>query len=435
MASAAGDARRGVARRRARPARYPCRFAFRRSDMPQRAARIIEGTIDQIRVATPVRRNDVFLRVGAETIWGSALDPSHIALLRAFHNKGTAVRIGVLEAEHGLNRFCWAVPAQGEPIAPLTYQTAQRRSGREAAICSAVGVAALGAAWLAGISTLPRMFMMVFALVIALMALVLAASALHALWHIRRERPRILASEALFDPAKRPAAMNAAPAPSPLQQEPAALTQEGDPPLLLIRGQLDGITHETRHVHKGPTYGHYRFSVQGRQFLMTVDESLGSWQPFLAQDDYVEMAVNAQPAPDEPHAVYALRNLEDGRTYMCHLRFRAFPGRDTPVGVGMNQRAPLLKAIGGLMLAVWLFLIGLTWFIDAEAFQGDFPELSLFILGMFLLVWLCFALPLLWLDMRWRMGRPTRRQRITERIYALLDLGTPFAPKRRIEEV
>lgn len=213
------------------------------------------------------------------------------------------------------------------------------------------------------------------------------------------------------------------------------MTQDGDPPLLLIRGQLDGITHETRHVHKGPTYGHYRFSIQGRPFLMTVDESLGSWQPFLAQDDAVEMAVNARPMPGEPHAVYALRNLEDGRAYLCHLRFRAVPGRDTPVGVGMNQRAPLLKAIGGLMLAVWLFLIGLTWFMDADALQGDFPELALFILGMFLLVWLCFALPLLWLDMRWRMGRPTRRQRITERIYALLDLGTPFAPSQRIEEV
>jgi len=403
--------------------------------MPQRAARIIEGTIDQIRLATPVHRHDVFLRIGAETIWGSGLDPSHIALLRAFHDKGTAVRIGVLEAEHGLNRFCWAVPAQGQPIAPLTYQTAQRRSGREAAICGAVGVIALGAAWLSGIATLPRVFLMVFALVIALMALVLAANAVHVLWRNRRERPRILASEAQFDPTRRPAAMAAAPTAPPLRQEPAALTQDGDPPLLLIRGQLDGITHETRHVHKGPTYGHYRFSVQGRQFLMTVDESLGSWQPFLAQDDHVEMAVKAQPAPGEPHAVYALRNLEDGRAYMCHLRFRANLGRDTPVGVGMNQRAPMLKAIGGLMLAVWLFLIGLTWFMDPEALQGDYPEVALFILGMFLLVWLCFALPLFWLDMRWRMGRPTRRQRITERIYALLDLGTPFAPKQRIEEV
>ncbi|MNT95577.1 hypothetical protein D3C72_2374770 [compost metagenome] len=61
--------------------------------------------------------------------------------------------------------------------------------------------------------------------------------------------------------------------------------------------------------------------------------------------------------------------------------------------------------------------------------------MAIFILGMFFLVWLGFALPLLWLDTRWRMGKPTRRQRITERIYALLDLGTPFAPTRRIEEV
>lgn len=406
--------------------------------MPQRAPRIIEGKIDQIRLATPVGRNDVFLRVGAETLWGFRLDPSHIALLRAFHDKGTPVRIGVLEAEHGLNHFCWAVPAQGDPIAPLTYQTAQRRSGREAAICGAVGVTALGAAWLFGIATPPRVFLMMLALVIALMGLILAAYALHVLWHNRRERPRILASDAQFDPARRPAAMaaaSAAPAAPPQRPDPAALMQDGDPPLLLIRGQLDGITHETRHVHKGPAYGHYRFSIEGRPFLMTVDESMGSWRPFLAQDDAVEMAVNAKPVPGKPHAVYALRNLEDGRAYMCHLRFRAIPGGDTPVGFGMTQRAPVLKAIGGVLIAAWLFLIGLTWFMGAPLMPSDFPELALFILGMFLLVWLCFALPLLWLDMRWRMGRPTRRQRITERIYALLGLGTPFAPSQRIEEV
>ncbi len=406
--------------------------------MPQRAPRIIEGKIDQIRLATPVGRNDVFLRVGAETLWGFRLDPSHIALLRAFHDKGTPVRIGVLEAEHGLNHFCWAVPAQGDPIAPLTYQTAQRRSGREAAICGAVGVTALGAAWLFGIATPPRVFLMMLALVIALMGLILAAYALHVLWRNRRERPRILASDAQFDPARRPAAMaaaSAAPAARPQRHDPAALKQDGDPPLLLIRGQLDGITHETRHVHKGPAYGHYRFSIEGRPFLMTVDESMGSWRPFLAQDDAVEMAVNAKPVPGKPHAVYALRNLEDGRAYMCHLRFRAIPGGDTPVGFGMTQRAPVLKATGGVLIAAWLFLIGLTWFMGAPLMPSDFPELALFILGMFLLVWLCFALPLLWLDMRWRMGRPTRRQRITERIYALLGLGTPFAPSQRVEEV
>jgi hypothetical protein len=33
------------------------------------------------------------------------------------------------------------------------------------------------------------------------------------------------------------------------------------------------------------------------------------------------------------------------------------------------------------------------------------------------------------------MGRPTRRQRFTQRIYAMLDLGTPLAPSQRIEDV
>ncbi len=193
--------------------------------MPQPSARIIEGKITQIRLAIPVNRKDVFLRIGADTVWGLDLDTSHIARLRACHVDGAPVRVGVLEVEHGQNRFCWAVPAHGDPIPPTSYQTAQRCNGRQAAICGAVG------------------------------------------------------------------------------------------------------------------------------------------------------------------------------------------------------------------LAAWLVFFGLAWFPAPDASLGDFPELAIFILGMFLLVWLGFALPLLWLDTRWRMGRPTGRQRITERVYALLGLGSPFAPTQRIEEV
>jgi hypothetical protein len=57
------------------------------------------------------------------------------------------------------------------------------------------------------------------------------------------------------------------------------------------------------------------------------------------------------------------------------------------------------------------------------------------VFAFLLLAWLCVALPLLFLDTRWRMGRPTRRQRILERIYRALGLGTPFAPAAVIEEV
>lgn len=403
--------------------------------MPPPSARIIEGRIGQIRLAAPAKRNDVFLRIGSETIWGPGLDSYHVALLRACHFHGTAVRVGVMEAEHGLNRFRWAVPARGEPIPPDSYREAQRRSGREAAICGAVGLSSLGAAWLFGLDSMLRIYLMVFSLAVALIALTLAGWALWVLWHNYRDRPLILASAALYDPTQRPAAATANPPAPPPRLEPLALRDDGEPPILHVRGHLDGITHESRHVHKGPSYGHYRFSVNGQAYVMTVDESLGSWQPFLAEDDRVEMAVQAGPSQDEHHVVYALRNLEDGRNYMCHLRFRAGPDKDSPIGVGMGQRAPMLKAIGGLMLAAWLFIVGMSYFSGSDASPGELPEMAIFIATLSFVVWLGFALPLLWLDTRWRMGRPTRRQRITERIYALLDLGTPFSPTQRIEEV
>ncbi|MGS1109835.1 hypothetical protein ACVCNH_26560 [Achromobacter anxifer] len=405
--------------------------------MAQPSARILEGTIDQIRLAVPLVRHDAFMRVGTESVIAAGLEAPQINQLQRLHQLGLPARLGVMDGEEGLAVFSWAVPARGEPIPPRYYQTLKRRGWREAVIGGAICAAFVWLAWLLGIASLTRVFLMVFSLVVALVALVVAWSALHGLWHNRRHRPLILASEALFDPRQRPAAGTPAPPPTPPRLEPLSKQDQGEPPIGYVRGHLVGLTHEMRQVHKGPNYGIYRYAVNGVDYAMIAQEAFGDALPFLAEDDRVELAVRAAPAhPDGRRAVYALRNLEDGRCYMCHRYYGGEQGRDTPIRVGMSQRARLLKLIGGLMLMAWLLVVGLQFLAgpDDGSLQ-DLPELAAFLLAVFFIVWLGFALPLLWLDTRWRMGRPTRRQRFTQRIYTMLDLGTPFAPAQRVEDV
>ena len=405
--------------------------------MAQPSARVLEGTIAQLRLAVPLVRHDAFLRIGTESVIAAGLEAPQVNQLQRLHQQGIPVRVGVMDGEEGLAVYSWAVPARGEPIPPRYYQTLKRRGWREVAIGGAVGAAFVWLAWLLGIASLTRVFLMVFSLVVALVALVVAGSALHGLWHNRRHRPLILASEALFDPRQRPAAGTPAPPPQPPRLEPLSAQDEGEPPIGHVRGHLTGLTHEMRQVHKGPNYGIYRYTVNGVDYAMIAQEAFGDALPFLAEDDRVELAVRAAPVhQDGRRAVYALRNLEDGRCYMCHRYYGGEQGRDTPIRVGMSQRARLLKLIGGLMLTAWLLVVGLLFFTgpDDGSFQ-DLPELAVFLLAVFFIVWLGFALPLLWLDTRWRMGRPTRRQRFTQRIYAMLNLGTPFAPSQRIEDV
>lgn len=405
--------------------------------MAQPSARILEGTIDQIRLAVPLARHDAYLRVGTESVIAAGLQAPQINQLQRLHQQGIPACLGVMDGDEGLAVFSWAVPARGEPIPPRYYQTLKRRGWREVVIGGAVCAAFVWLAWLLGIASLTRVFLMVFSLVVALVALVVAGSALHGLWHNRRHRPLILASEALFDPKQRPAAGTPAPPPKPPRLEPLSTQDEGEPPIGYVRGHLVGLTHEMRQVHKGPNYGIYRYTVNGVDYAMIAQEAFGDALPFLAEDDRVELAVRAAPAhQDGRRAVYALRNLEDGRCYMCHRYYGGEQGRDTPIRVGMSQRARLLKLIGALLLTAWLFVVGLQFFAgpDDGSFR-DFPELAVFLLALFFIVWLGFALPLLWLDTRWRMGRPTRRQRFTQRIYAMLDLGTPLAPSQRVEDV
>lgn len=165
-----------------------------------------------------------------------------------------------------------------------------------------------------------------------------------------------------------------------------------------------------------------------------VDQRRRGWRGIGISISLAVAAVAGAGAGPE-QLVYGLRNLEDGRVYVCHHYFRAAFTDIAPVGVGLRQRVPMLSVLALLLLVCWLVVVAVLSSSDSPSGREAAPELAAVTFVFLLAAWLCVALPLLILDTRWRMGRPTRRQRILVRIYRALGLGTPFAPTAVIEEV
>lgn len=208
------------------------------------------------------------------------------------------------------------------------------------------------------------------------------------------------------------------------------------PGIQRVDGTLRALTHEARFgANSRPSFGIYRFQIGSQPYVLYAGENFGNALPFLAEGDRVQLAAHdGAGAPETAHRlVYALRNLEDDRVYVSHRVFRSRHTDIGPVGVGPGQRSPMLKLIGLLLLVTGLILVGAAYLAGDAPARAELPELATVIGAGMLIVWLVFALPLLFLEARWRLGKPTRRQRILDRIYATLDLGTPLAPTARIE--
>lgn len=402
---------------------------------------ILDGRIEQLRVSVPTPMGDVYLRVDGVPVVGTIEDAAMVRTVRGLQEQSAPVRVGVLTDTHGTHHFSWLIARKGPGVPPRFYVNERRNGWRGAGIGLLLAVTCVGVAWMRGISSAWRAITLAVLLAFALAGVVFAGVSLHALWFNRLHRAAILRSEAAFrEHSGKPPVVTPVrtPAPTP-DAAPLLMTSDAeDPPMQRVRGALKDLTHESvRSTNSGPSSGLYRFVVGRQPYLMRVGENLGDVKPFLAEGDRVDMAVHAADRPGAgPHRlVYAMRNLEDGRVYVCHHGFRGGDRRISPVGVGLTQRAPMLRMVGGLFLFTWLLLAGLGYFSGSPGDRDELPVLLTYAFIGFTALWFCVALPFVYLDMRWRKGRPTRRQRILERVYLTLGLGTPFAPTERIEEV
>lgn len=427
--------------------RYSLPFPKPVTRMPTRATAtspgVLEGRLTNLRVAIPVVRGSIRFLIDGVPVVGTVENPEHIRTLRTHQERRTPVRVGVMTDSLGAHRFAWLI-CPGKAGVPPRYYKAQRRMNALAIAGGLVlAAAALALAWSMGTGSIWRALTLAVSSAVALAGLVLAGVAVHALGRSRLMRSALLQSEAQFQqddgrPAKA-AALRDAPAQASPQNVETLLADDGRPAIARVRGALTAVTHESiRSMNGGPSYGVYRFVVGKQPYVMRVGEDIGNVTPFLAEGDQVELAVHPVDLPGgDPHRiVYALRNVEDGRVYVCHRTFRGGRAAVAPIGVGLSQRVPLLRTVAGYLFVCWVMILGVFAFTDLDSSGFDaLPLIAAWAFAACLGVWLGVALPFVYLHARWRNGRPTTRQRTLERVYLALGLGTPFEPTAPVEEM
>jgi hypothetical protein len=430
---------------------------------------ILEGRLDTLRVATPLFRGSIHLRIDGTPVEGTVEDEAHLRTLRDLQHRRLPVRVGVLTDGDGVHRFSWLVCPGRSDVAPIGYARQRRLYLRT--LTGGVASLAVGLllGWLLGTGSMWRVFGLVAAMVAVVVGVVFGGVALHALWRNWKIRAAILQSEAQYrdDDGRPPTAaalVEPEPEPEPLPDlipslrrkrdrksrlapapvstaERAAeyrLADEGEPPIAYVRGALTSLAYESSQpFNTGQRWGLYRFIIGGEPYLMRIGESMGNPDPFLAEGDRVELAVHAGDSPraDRHRIVYGLRNLEDGRAYLLHRTFRGGRAKDGPIGVGPRQIGELMRNAAGWLMAIWIIIVGLVLFTVPDAHLAGLALIGSVSFFCLVAVWGCIVLPFVLSNRRWREGRPTQRQRTLERIYRVLALGTPLAPTTKIEEL
>ena len=423
---------------------------------------ILEGRLDKLRVAVPTGLGRIHLRIDDTPVAGTLEDETQRRVLRDLAYRRAPVRAGVLTDAGGAHEFSWLICPGGPGVPPVGYARQGRLYALTVAGSAAVAAVGLVLAWMLGTGSMWRVFALIGALVAVLVGAVVGGVAGQAWWRNWTRRAAILQSESRYrDDDGRPAKAMAlaqpeaaapsdvpkpktrrkgkpATAPSPIPQADYRLADDGEPPIAHVRGVLTALTHESvRAFNSGPSWGLYRFVIGTEPYLMRVGENLGKPEPFLAEGDRVELAVHGGESPrtDKHRIVYGLRNLEDGRVYLCHRTFRGGRAKDGPIGVGPRQRGPVIRGAAGWLLAVWVMIVGLVAFSVPDAHLAGLAQVGLIAFVCLLAVWGLIVLPMVHADRRWRQGRPTQRQQTLTRIYRILDLGTPLAPTAPIEEL
>lgn len=186
----------------------------------------------------------------------------------------------------------------------------------------------------------------------------------------------------------------------------------------------------------------YQFTMSGKRYVMFASTTFGGGEVFLAEKDAVEVIVAGDDPQDKKalRLVWAMRNAEDGGIYACHRIMSPVATQITRPLVGafrMTQMTgsywrSLRRFVVTVWIAIMLMIGGLAWAIGG----GDAGTIFIVAVLMLPLVWLtCFELPMALWRWKWRLGHPSKRQRLAERVYALLGVGSPRTPVSSLIDV
>ncbi|MEI2432419.1 hypothetical protein RDV84_06630 [Lysobacter yananisis] len=221
--------------------------------------------------------------------------------------------------------------------------------------------------------------------------------------------------------------------------EPASDPDRGAAAPLRLSGAVRRLQRTVQTLSRGGRHGArvefavYRFDLDRRRVALYVPLAPdGPAAPPLAEGDRVELLAQRY-RPDarddarqaEAGAVVALRNHDRRTAYACHSAFRWLMLDIAPVGYTPRMLRAALWWTLGLSLLACAAIPGFALAVGSSTpWQRTLADVAALVALIDAAIWL----PVAALQLRWRLGRPTRRQRYTEQVYAALGFGSPLDP-------
>ena len=184
----------------------------------------------------------------------------------------------------------------------------------------------------------------------------------------------------------------------------------------------------------------YRFRLDRLRLAFYAPMSQDQYAPSpLSESDRVDVIAQryaAQRSDDDGRAddgvVLALDNRENGRRYVCHSIFRWMVLDLAPVGYTPRMLGEALYWTVGLSVAALAAIIGLDAVLPSGRSWSWLLDDCLWAIALVdALIWVPVAV----LQLRWRLGRPTRRQAYTEQVYAAIGFGSALRPVAGLVEL
>jgi hypothetical protein len=200
-------------------------------------------------------------------------------------------------------------------------------------------------------------------------------------------------------------------------------------------------------VSGGLNYKAFTFMLEKTPCVVFASRNFGGGTFFLAEGDQVEVVLSTA-ANDEcskaPALVWAMRNLVDGKVYACHRIMSPVANAIATPLIGKNRMTQVtpryLKGMRSYALVVWVCAILLVAGIMCWG-SGPGDDTHGTVLATVLgsgppAIWIiCFELPIRAWRWKWRMGYPSKRQRLAMRVYELLGAGSPLKPDTNVVDI
>lgn len=432
----------------------------------------IEGRPHSLRVAVPEKDGCASFMVDQTRVWAlldSAAEQS-LTDLRRVVEQAASVTVGALRNHDGDYVMHWLV-SRKRSLLSRSRQTIARQGARRLLRCLP---------WLAGeialavwcfLSMMESFFWALMLVVVGIAFFItgiIAFSGIADIYLAWRQRDLLTQAQTALDEARTRLARRethdskrrAIDAPLPVTE--AALTQDAgtSPRLLHLSGRVSGLQMTDKTTGTSTTilaagstqvvmpssrtqFRCYQFTLAQRACILYVACNWADSRLFLAENDRVDIVV-LDPAewPESPAAlVYGLHNLEDGTVYISHRIMRsggkALRGPFPITGMTRRGFARARRAVI-LVFCLVALIFGCAWLwpgqaADAKAVSLELLQISIVILPSIWIVF--FEIPMALWTFKWRRGYPSRRQRLTERVYALLGITSPRRPPAGVVEV